>query len=534
MRADPPPNLSWSFAPYTDEGYNSYSARNMVLYGHWRVDDFFPFVVYPLFNYIMFVVFKLLGLGFVQVKLVSLLASVASVFVLYRLLREDSGPLVAGLAALGMATSFPLVMYGRLGLVESLQILCLLLTGYFFVRGLTRPWQMFWGGLLAVATPLLVKLSAAFILPAVLFAFLAQIVTARHDAQARRLLVRGIIPWFAGAAASIVIWLIAVYIPHRADYLQYVLRHSLESPAGHPRGLGAYIFNSLTVGIRSGVSPRIAWTALFGLAALPVLAFGRRPAFRFLAFWFLFALLMLGYMNYRPDRYELVLIPALVAAFAAVLGSIVERGAVIPVLKTSVWKAGLYALCLWLPITQFAMYTKGFWGLIRVQTESGLIAATAGIAVALCAIGFGLLRVLRNGLTFKAPWLRLVAAGVLLVLSLRVDLSQYAEWWSNRTHHLTEYASDLEQSLPKDAVVAGSFAPGLLIGSHRRVLCITDWANTDDPVGRYGVTHFMSPENGLDIQLFTKLYPELVEQSRVFREYDVRGTKLTVYELPPR
>ncbi len=33
LGADPPPDLSWSFAPYTDEGLNTYSARNLVLYG---------------------------------------------------------------------------------------------------------------------------------------------------------------------------------------------------------------------------------------------------------------------------------------------------------------------------------------------------------------------------------------------------------------------------------------------------------------------------------------------------------------------
>lgn len=41
LSADPPPDLSWSQGPYTDEGAIAINARDKVLWGEWKMDDFF-------------------------------------------------------------------------------------------------------------------------------------------------------------------------------------------------------------------------------------------------------------------------------------------------------------------------------------------------------------------------------------------------------------------------------------------------------------------------------------------------------------
>lgn len=530
LRADPPPDLSWSFGPFTDETYNTYSARNMLLYGAWKVDDFFPFVVYPLVNLLALLVFKLFGMGFVQVKLVSLLAGVAAVPVIYLLMRRDFGPLAGLLSALGLAVSFPLVMYGRLGLVESVQILFLLLAGLFYARGLKHRWQMLWCGLCAVSTVLLVKASAGFVLPALLLAFLWELLVSRADQSRRRTLVRGVLPWFIGAAAAVAVWFGLVFLPHRGEYLQYVLRHSLESPAGHPRDPVAYLFNALTIGARSRLAPRVAWTALLGILVLPGLA--HKPSMRFMGLWFVTSFLMLGYMNYRPDRYELVLIPVLVAGFAAGLSRLLERGTLLPATRPNLAKAALYSVWLMIPVGQLVIHAGGLESTLRTQSPGSLLVKTIAFAAVGGLAGYGITRLVRNGITLRSVALRAVPAILLLVLSLRLDLAQYFTWFGNRTHDMVAYALDIDRALPDNAVLAGSWAPALLVNSRRRAVCVTDWANTDDPVNRFGVTHMVSPENGLDINLFRRQYPELMVRATVFRRYFPRGLPLTVYELP--
>jgi len=115
---------------------------------------------------------------------------------------------------------------------------------------------------------------------------------------------------------------------------------------------------------------------------------------------------------------------------------------------------------------------------------------------------------------------------------VRLDLVQYFRWFGTRTHVMVESGADLDRSLPEDAVLAGNWAPALLIGSRRRAVALTDWANADDPVGRFGATHLVTVANGFDFKLFSRLYPDMMERAVVFRQYEVSGTPLLVYELP--
>jgi 4-amino-4-deoxy-L-arabinose transferase-like glycosyltransferase len=535
LKADPhldPTQRTWSFGSYTDEALDTYSARNMVLYGHWRVDDLFPLVVYPLVNYMMVLVFKLVGMGFVQVKLLSLLASVASVLVIYLLVKEDAGHLAGLLAGLAFATSFPLTMYGRLGLVEPVQILFLLLTGLCYVRGLRRPRFMGLAGILGASASLLVKASAIFIAPALVAAVAWEFYSARKDRAAVRVIRQGVGWGLTGVAVSLVIWLAIVFLPYRADYFQYVLRHSLNSPAGHPKGVIEYLLNTFTVGFWTGLVPRLPCVALIGFVALPLLAVGRRPALRFLGICFTLALLMLGYMNYRPDRYELILLPALTAGFAVALARIAEPGVLQLQLRPSFIKAGLYALWLWIMTTQLVGYTHGFWGALRARSDLIVLAVAFAVAATISVTAYFVTRAVRNGINIRLTAIRAAIAVGLLLLAMRLDLAQYFRWFGTRTHVMVESGAKLDDALPADAVVLGNWAPGLLIGSRRRVVAMTDWANTDDPVGRFGATHLVSPADGFELKLFNQLYPDMIRQAMVGQLCEIQGMPLFVVELP--
>jgi hypothetical protein len=423
-------------------------------------------------------------------------------------------------------------MYGRLGLVEPIQILFLLLTGLCYVRGLRRPPLMGLAGMLGASSILLVKASAAFVAPALVLAVAWELFSARKDRTAVRTMLHGIGWGLAGIAATLVIWLAIVLLPHRTDYFQYVLRHSLNSPAGHPKGIVDYLFNTFTVGFWTGLVPSLSWVALIGFVTLPVLAVGRRPALRYLGLCFTLAVLMLGYMNYRPDRYELVLLPALIAGFAVTLARIIEAGVLLPRLRPTLIKAGLYSLWLWTLTTQMGGYTRGYWGMLRPASDLETLALTFAIAVGIGVLGYFVMRVVRDGITIQSPAIRVAIAVVLLSLAVRLDLAQYFRWFGTRTHEMVESGTDLDGALPADAVVVGSWAPALLVGSRHRAVAMTDWANSDDPVGRFGASYLVSLEDGSDLEIFSRLYPDMMRQARIFRRYEVRGTPLFVLQLP--
>jgi 4-amino-4-deoxy-L-arabinose transferase-like glycosyltransferase len=529
LRADPPPDLSWSFAPWTDEGLNTYSARSLVLDGAWRTDDFFPFVVYPLFNLLVALAFRLFGVGFVSVKLVSLLAGLGSIVALYFLVRDAAGRLAGLIAALLLALCYPHVMYTRLGLVESLQVLFLLLAGLCWARGLERRWAMALAGLFAAGTVLLVKISALFIAPVMLAMLALLVAETRRDPARKAGIGRTVGLFLAGVGAAVAAWLAVVVLPHSRDYVTYVLRHSFESPAGHPADLAAYLFNTFTVGATSKLAGRLVFTALAGFLLLPGFGLSRSAGFRYLLAWFVFGLLMLGWMNYRPPRYEVILLPPLIAATAAGLARLVEQGTLLPALRAGWLRRLGWTLWLWPLATRLLITTSGFGGVFTPSSAGGAVAGGLGVAVVLAAASLGLARLLRS-VPMRPAAGRLLLAGLFILLAFRLDLAQFSRWYSNRTHDMVRYSQELDRLLPDGAVLGGGWAPALLMGSRKRALCLTDWANNDDPVGRFGMTHLVSHEEN-DIRLLERDWPGLRERLRPVWQGRVRGTRLTVFEL---
>lgn len=528
LRADPPPDLSWSFAPYTDESLNTYSARNFVLYGSWKIDEFLPFVIYPLVNMLVALVFKLFGIGFVQVKLLSLLAGALGVLAIAFLVKEEAGKTAALLSALLLATCYPLVMYSRLGLVETVQILFLLLTGLFWVKGRKEKLYLILCGFFAASTILLVKLSAVFIAPVMLVLLSFDFFQNRD----KKNFFARILLFLAGGVIAIIIWFFTVFLPYKNEYLKYVLRHSSESPAGHPQNLPAYLFNTFTFGLRSKLLPRMVWIAILGFFSLPWLAKKQNLVLRYIFLVFLFGLLMLGYMNYRPPRYEIILLPCMIIASAVTIVKIMKTRMIFPPAKPKVWKTVLYGFWLWPFSLQLLLYASNFQNYPQPGSESGILALGLVIAFGFAFAGYSLLRLRDSGISLQSHWLRITIVMIFVILTLRLDLGQFHSWFSNRTYNLINYSRELDRLLPENAVVGGSWAPPLMIESRKRALCITDWANINEPISRFGVTHLIIGENEADQLLLKSLDPHLLQNMTLLRQFQIRSQLLRIYILP--
>lgn len=527
LRADPPPDLSWSFAPYTDESLNTYSARNFALYGRWKIDDFLPFVIYPLVNMLVALIYKIFGIGFVQVKLLSLISGTLSILILALLLRAEKNPTSALLGAFLLATCYPLVMYSRLGLVETVEILFLLLTGVFWILGLNRPGLMTGAGFCVAASVLLVKLSAVFLVPVMLIL----VVSDSLKFPDRKRIKTALLYFSAGIIIATGCWLVLVYLPYRNEYLEYVLRHSSESPAGHPRTVFGYLFNTFTFGLRSRLILRMIWPALIGYLTLPWLGWSQSRLLRYTLLWFIFGLLMLGYMNYRPPRYEIILLPCLLVAAAVALSRILESGTIVPQTRPTIPKTLLYGIWLSPGVLQLMLYISGFRNYPQPGGEAGIIILSLIIGMAIAFAGHILLQFQKKGWTIKAGWLRAALVGLILILSLRLDLGQWSAWFSNRTYDLVTYSKAVDQLLPANAVVAGPWAPPIMIESRKQVIAVTDWANLDNLFSRFAVTHLILGEGETDRLLWERISPEVKEQTETILQFRIRGQLISVLAL---
>src|SRR5271170_5955279 len=94
LRADFPNHSPWMLdsAKYTDEGWWASAAVRHFLIGHWEVvGDYNPAVAVPVWPALLTLVFELTGVSITAARAVNVGFSVATVFLVYLLIRRYGG-----------------------------------------------------------------------------------------------------------------------------------------------------------------------------------------------------------------------------------------------------------------------------------------------------------------------------------------------------------------------------------------------------------------------------------------------------------
>ncbi|HSP06789.1 MAG TPA: glycosyltransferase family 39 protein, partial [Acidobacteriota bacterium] len=122
--------------------------------------EFVPFFYTPLYFYVSAAAAKVLGPGFVPLRLVSILASLAAFWILFSMVRRETGSAAAGILAAGLfAATYKISgAWFDLARVDSL-FLCLLLAGLFALRFMKSGMGAVWAGTL-IALSFLTKQTA--------------------------------------------------------------------------------------------------------------------------------------------------------------------------------------------------------------------------------------------------------------------------------------------------------------------------------------------------------------------------------------
>jgi len=146
LRADAPrllPNGFSSSAPVKDEAAKSYEARNRALFGHWTTspaDDYrYWNTLSPAWTHSLMLWFKLFGVSYPSLRLFSIFWSALAVLILWRFFPPPNHQAAGPLAAILYALNFYLLIYGRLGLIETALNTLILLGLALLLRARARP-----------------------------------------------------------------------------------------------------------------------------------------------------------------------------------------------------------------------------------------------------------------------------------------------------------------------------------------------------------------------------------------------------------
>jgi 4-amino-4-deoxy-L-arabinose transferase-like glycosyltransferase len=158
-------------AKFTDEGWWASAAVRHFLIGHWHVPgDYNPAVVVPVWPALLTLVFQATGVSIIAVRAVSVSLSIATVALVYFLLRRyDVSPTLASLAALLLAASSFAFAFSRLATLDTIIVFeWTLLMWVASNAGSGQLWPVL---ALGIGIPVMVftKTTAVVLLPAVLW-----------------------------------------------------------------------------------------------------------------------------------------------------------------------------------------------------------------------------------------------------------------------------------------------------------------------------------------------------------------------------
>src|ERR1700677_4970629 len=172
LRADFPNHSPWTLdqAKFTDEGWWASAAVRHFLIGHWQVaGDYNPAAAVPVWPVLLAMVFHFTGVSIVAARAVNVFFSVATVGLVYLLVRRYASETAAALAALLLAASPFAFAFSRLATLDTMVNFefCLLP----WIASYANPRRIWPSILLGILIPimLLTKTTAVVLVPAVLW-----------------------------------------------------------------------------------------------------------------------------------------------------------------------------------------------------------------------------------------------------------------------------------------------------------------------------------------------------------------------------
>ena len=308
---DPNIEVTRSDSPFTDEGWSVLGARNVAVLGRWFTDEWQLAIAQLPFNVAVLAVFKAFGVGIIQARVVSVLASLVAVAVLGLLVARRFGVVSGAAASLALGMTPLFLFYGHLALLEP-TVMGALVVGMAAVvasreRGVLRP-GLAAGAAMAIA--LGTKPSAAapilgIMAGALLAAGAERPQVVRRCAVAVAVMTGTALAWLGGVALLSISVVAALRPWPETGFLSA------------PDVLAARAWEYVTGG--NDNATQLLGVLLGGaLLGLLVLRLGRTrldPGQRLLigaaAGWAIAGLAVLLVAGYRPNRYLVPLLPAL-------------------------------------------------------------------------------------------------------------------------------------------------------------------------------------------------------------------------------
>jgi Dolichyl-phosphate-mannose-protein mannosyltransferase len=555
--ADPPWRTTVGVV-WHDEGAWTHNARNRALFGAWRLDQWNPMFVSPVFTALEYAAFGTLGVGTWQARTVSQAAGMLAVLLIglgvARVGGRQAGHAAGVIAAAWLATNYVYVMYDRAALMESTMAAFVVAGWYGFVRAQERPVWGLWAGSAAILA-YFTKAAAVFFIAALVIASAWSLVEGcphpsplparrgreRGSEDRRRLQFGRLFRWstyrltstspddaarigavwtLIGLAVAGLLALAVFVIPFWTDYRFYNWPMSVTRKPSYD--LRSLLDRVTWLPILHDVFTRMWFVWVVGLIAWIgslVRATELGAPERLLTLWVGIGGLELIAHDVGNERRFVFLIPALIAIASLALAR--DRRLLPPATASISRPKALLAM----PVVLYLSYLL-IGALVRLASLYDVgpnVRLAAALAVAMTALVY--LTWPRVPRWIAGAQITMRAAAVIALLVVAGNLIQFTQWAVDRTYANYEASRELGRLLPPGTLVHGKLANGLALENGIRPIFVgRNFGNYADRLTRNDVPYvltYVAPRLGYEgavILDVLQAYP----QRRILWTFDVR------------
>lgn len=216
LDADPSALISRDFI--TDEGWWAHNARNALFYGEWRIDEYnLGLHSAYLYNLLLYFTFKLFGISFTTLRMLSALCGWLTVLLLFLLVRREISTRAALFASALLGFCNLHIVYSRTGFTESVMVFFLALTVWLWSL---RRTHYFFALMAGVSSGLMVvtKITVIYFIPGFVLAVAAAAI--RQSVSRREALLFLCGTGLVGAAYGVLF-----IVPNFGDWLRFNLQN---------------------------------------------------------------------------------------------------------------------------------------------------------------------------------------------------------------------------------------------------------------------------------------------------------------------
>mgnify|MGYP005854354181 FL=1 len=519
--ADPPPELS------------CHNARSKILFNEWFPDEWNDHFYAPILSYLKYAWFKIAGVGLLQERLVSHFFAILTLIFYYFIAKKTFSYHFSILSLFLLGINYITIMYNRVGMYETPIIFLTIVSIYLIIISNDNKLLLFLSGAFSFLIYTFKNLYICFVPVSICTYILYSIfINKKENKLCKKITINSFII-LLGITFVFIIWFTTFYVPNR-EWILYSAGEFIKSVL-FPNNLQETINNILRYPlIHYYKRMPIIWVcSLLYLHILFRKLLRKEANIAELSFALIFLahLIFFSFISYRPIRYFVAPIPAMIFLTVSLWNYSIKK-------QSTYYKYSLNQKIfihlfdfIWLYISIYLCYIPLISLFLNIRNLYPSFMQYLILTILTIVIAHLVLKIYQkfNQKTFlKIDFIKLIII-ILILVSTFININQYVTWQINKTYKVRDISRKLGEEL-KDAFIAGLTAPAFnLENRHKSLFLWENFVNYEKPFEKYPITHAILGLFNKEIHYYYSKLPEIMNRSYLIDAFNLRNTIFHLY-----